>query len=201
MRTTANERLSIPSTGINDVTNRRRLDVLMACFFCLFSNMRSPADARKPPTGCLCGGSIRSSKLECLLPYQILRTIRLVSSDNTLNERVSYNIPVIEMDERHTIDARNDISRFNETGHFAERQVDLRHIARNNRLAVVADARQKHFHLFRRRVLRLVENNECIVKCSASHERDGSDFNYSPLQVTINALSVEHVVESIVKGL
>ena len=40
------------------------------------------------------------------------------------------------------------------------RQVDLRHVTRNNRMRPETDSRQEHLHLFDTRVLCFVENHE-----------------------------------------
>ncbi len=50
-----------------------------------------------------------------------------------------------------------------------------------------------------RRVLGFVENHERVVEGAASHERERSDFNISPLNETIGSFHVHHIEQRIVQ--
>ncbi len=69
---------------------------------------------------------------------------------------------------------------------FAARQVNLGDVTGDNRFRVEADTRQEHLHLFDGGVLALIQNNERIVKGTATHVvLKRGDFNH----VTLNKLS------------
>ena len=56
-------------------------------------------------------------------------------------------------------------------------EVDLGDVAGDDGLGVEADAREEHLHLFGRRVLRLVENDEGVVQSAPAHEGERGDFD------------------------
>src|SRR5471030_1498662 len=78
-------------------------------------------------------------------------------------------------------------------------QIDLRDIAVHNHLGVAAEAREHHLHLFRRAVLRLVQNDETVIERAAAHEGDGSHFDCIPLQQFLHAVAFDHVVERVIQ--
>ena len=77
--------------------------------------------------------------------------------------------------------------------------VNLGRVARDNDTRTESDTRQEHFHLLRRRVLRLVENDEAVVQGPATHEGERRDFDHLLLDQTLHTLHVEHVVEGVVE--
>jgi hypothetical protein len=56
-------------------------------------------------------------------------------------------------------------------------QIDLRHVAGDDRLGTDADAGEEHLHLFRRGVLRFVENDEGVVQRAAAHVGQRGDLD------------------------
>ena len=56
-------------------------------------------------------------------------------------------------------------------------QVHLRHVARHDRLRMVAEPREEHAHLLAGRVLRLVEDDERVVQRAPAHERERRDLD------------------------
>ena len=79
------------------------------------------------------------------------------------------------------------------------REVDLGHVAGDDRLRVEADARQEHLHLLGGGVLRLVEDDERVVERPAAHERQRRDLDRPALDQPLDALELEHVVQRVVE--
>ena len=72
-------------------------------------------------------------------------------------------------------------------------------ITGDHHLGVETLTRQNHLHLFRRCVLRFVENDEAIVQRAAAHEGDRCDFDRVALQQFLDLFRLDHFVERIVK--
>ena len=79
------------------------------------------------------------------------------------------------------------------------RQVDLRDVSGDDHLRAEAEAGQEHLHLLRRRVLRLVEDDEGVVQRAPAHERQRRDLDRPALHVAGEPLGVDHVVEGVVQ--
>ena len=60
-------------------------------------------------------------------------------------------------------------------------------------------AREKHLHLFRRGVLRFIQNDKGIVQGTAPHKRQGSHFDVSALNQAIRSIHVHHGVQGIIQ--
>ena len=78
-------------------------------------------------------------------------------------------------------------------------QIRLGHIAGDDRDRAEADPGQKHFHLLDRRVLRLVEDHECIVEGTPTHVGERRDLDHVALDQLHDLFDAEHLVERIVK--
>ena len=70
-----------------------------------------------------------------------------------------------------------DVARFAQAALVPLGQVDLGQVAGDDRLGADADARQEHLHLLRRRVLRLVEDDEGVVERAPAHEGQRRDLD------------------------
>src|SRR2546422_962745 len=57
---------------------------------------------------------------------------------------------------------------FNQAGMFVRRQIDLGFVPGNDRLRTVPQSRQEHQHLFRRGILRFVQDDEGAVEGAAA---------------------------------
>src|SRR5215813_11585002 len=99
-----------------------------------------------------------------------LLVVLIVSLDDHLHQLMADDVALVEVDERDSLDAADDALRFHKARLATRRQVDLRHVAGDYGLRPEADARQKHLHLFRGRVLRLVENDERVPQRTSPHE-------------------------------
>src|SRR4051794_40760888 len=100
---------------------------------------------------------------------RLLRML-FVRLDDALHELVPDDVLVREADERDAVDGAEDVLHLDQAGRLLPRQVDLRHVARDDDLGAEAEPRQEHLHLLRARVLRLVEDDEGVVKRSSPHE-------------------------------
>lgn len=78
-------------------------------------------------------------------------------------------------------------------------KVDLGDIAGDDSLAVVPQAGEEHFHLFRRGVLCLVENYKRIVERSAAHICERDYLHNALFTVSPEAFGAEHFAQCIVK--
>src|SRR5262245_35504160 len=101
--------------------------------------------ARRPASGMLTAVAVRK---------------RLVGLDDLLHEPVPDDVAVVEVRKGNALDGADDLHGFDEPRHPARGQIDLRDVAGNHRLRSEPQAREKHLHLLRRRVLRLVEDDE-----------------------------------------
>ena len=112
---------------------------------------------------------------------------------------MAHDVLLVEVDERDAFDVADDLHRLDQAGRASDRQIDLRHVAGDDRLRSEAEPRQEHLHLLGRRVLRFVEDDEGVVQRAAAHERDRRDLDRAALEQPFGALDVEHVVERVVQ--
>src|SRR5918994_3553449 len=84
-------------------------------------------------------------------------TERLVGLDDLLHQAMAHDIFVVEMDERDALDLGDDLERLDQAGRPRVRQIDLRHVTRDDRFRAEPEAGEGQLHLLGCRVLRLVE--------------------------------------------
>src|SRR4029078_4418253 len=77
--------------------------------------------------------------------------------------------------------------------------VDLGRVAGDDYLRSEADAREEHLHLFRCRVLRLVEDDETAVERSTAHERQWCHLDRLTFEQALRTLRLDHVVQGVVQ--
>src|SRR3954470_6069645 len=123
----------------------------------------------------------------------------LIGLDDAPDQRVANDVGRGEPDHRDAFDpfeAANGIgeARFRRVG-----EIDLVGIAANHHPAAHAEAGQEHLHLQRRRVLRLVEDDEGVVERAPAHEGDRRDFDLARGDPAFDLLGWEHVVERVVE--
>ena len=78
-------------------------------------------------------------------------------------------------------------------------QVDLGDVAGHDGLRTEPEAGQEHLHLFRCRVLRLVEDDERVVQRAAAHVCERRDLDRAPLHQARDDFGFEHVVQRVVE--
>src|SRR5512143_3622661 len=157
-----------------------------------------------PPSSCssrpeFCAIFRRRSFTSALFLLFICRLVALVSLDDLLNELVTNHVPVGKMNETDTLDAVKDRLHLDEARSPPVREVYLGHIAGDDGLRVETEPREKHLHLLRRGVLRLVEDNEGIVQGPSAHECEGRDLDVSPLHELVRLFRFDHIVERVVQ--
>ena len=91
-----------------------------------------------------------------------------------------------------------NIDRFEQAAAAGVGQIDLRDVAGDHGFRIEAEARDEHLHLFRSRVLGLVENHERVVERASAHEGDGRDLDHVLFQISLDALWVEHVEQRVI---
>src|SRR5215475_1710877 len=128
-----------------------------------------------------------------------LLVVLIVSLDDHLHQLMADDVALVEEDERDSFDAADDALRFHKARLATRRQVDLRHVAGDYGLRPEADARQKHLHLFRGRVLRLVENDKRVPKRPSAHECQRRDLDHALFNKLGHALVIDQVEEGVVK--
>src|SRR3546814_10885874 len=82
---------------------------------------------------------------------------------------MAHHIVVGEVDEADAVDARKHVDRVAQPGTCSRWEIDLTEIPRHHHSRPLAEAGQKHLHLNRRGVLRLVQNDECVGERSEEH--------------------------------
>src|SRR5579863_5285389 len=107
----------------------------------------------------------------------LLRLGRLVSTDDTLHQRMTHHIPVGKVAERDTLHPIENVDRIEQARLAWIRQIDLRNVARDHSFRVVPHARQEHLHLLDRGVLRLIHDDERIVESAPAHKRKRRNLN------------------------
>jgi hypothetical protein len=80
----------------------------------------------------------------------------LIGGDDVLHEAMTNNVFFTEVDKLNAVDITKNLLRLFQAGAGACGQIDLRNIACNHGLRAVAQPREEHFHLFRRRILRFI---------------------------------------------
>src|SRR3984893_2912886 len=93
----------------------------------------------------------------------------LIGIDDGTNQLVAYHIAFGKINNSDPERVLQRLQRFNEPGALIWRQVDLRHVARDDALGTRAHASQKHEHLFRGRVLGFVEDDEGVAQGPPAH--------------------------------
>ena len=79
------------------------------------------------------------------------------------------------------------------------REIRLSRVAADDDARVDSHAREEHFHLSDRRILRLVENNIGVVERSSAHVRERRDFNARILDELAQKIRLRHIGERVEK--
>src|SRR5688572_8595288 len=106
------------------------------------------------------GTSLRLGRVDRLLFVRI---------DDARHQRVAHDVHRAELGERDSAHLCENAARLDEAALLAARKVDLRDVSGYHGFRAEADPRQEHLHLLRRRVLRLVEDDERVVEGAPAH--------------------------------
>jgi hypothetical protein len=117
--------------------------------------------------------------------------------DDALHEAVADDVLAAEAHEVYPLDALEDLPHDDQAGTLVLGQVDLRDVAGDDHLRVEAQPREDHLHLLRRRVLRLVEDDEAVIERPSAHECQWRDLDLAALEERGDLLRLEHVVQRV----
>src|SRR2546422_6464142 len=92
----------------------------------------------------------------------VLAVVLLVRVDDTADELVPYDIVGREAREVDVVEALEDLLHLAQARLGPGREVDLRHVTRDDDLRIEAEAGDEHLHLLGARVLGLVEDDEGV---------------------------------------
>ena len=182
---TASSALATPSASSTLATSRATASSSMSVRVALNTSMRFTSASVGG------GGAPRRAR------HLDLVVVVLVSVDDALDQLVAHHIVPVEGHHGDVFDALQDLGHGDEARGAAVRQVDLRHVAGDDHPAAEAEAREEHLHLLRRRVLRLVEDDERVVERAAAHEGQRRDLDLALLDQGRELLAVHHVVERV----
>ena len=118
---------------------------------------------------------------------------------DVLYQLVADHVPLVEIDELDTCNVAQNLPDFNQAGNPLGREIHLSDIAGHDHFGMEAEPREKHFHLLRRGVLRLIENDERIVQGAAPHKPERRNFDIAPLDRTRGPFHIHHVEQGIVQ--
>ena len=116
-----------------------------------------------------------------------------------LYEMMANDVLVRKIMNGDALDAAYYLNRRRKSALLSRRQVGLRQVSRNDSLGIIAETGQKHFHLLGGRVLRLVENDERIVKRTSSHICQWRDLNDLLFHIALAILRSHKLKERVVK--
>src|SRR5207244_10652771 len=84
----------------------------------------------------------------------------LVGADDALDERMADHVVPGEFDDGDALDVFQRVVRFDQSGMFVGRQIDLRDVTGDDSLGAVAETGEEHKHLLGRGVLSLGETED-----------------------------------------
>src|ERR1019366_6968245 len=114
-------------------------------------------------------------------------------------DAVAYDVALVEAHDFHALDVRENAVCFLEARDLPRREVDLRHVARDDGLAAEPEAREEHLHLLGRRVLGLVQDDERVVERAAAHEGKRRNLDDVSLEHAADLVVSEDVVKRVVQ--
>ena len=137
---------------------------------------RRPGWSRRPARrrGPLAGGW-RSWRL--LRVGAVAGVVLGVRVDDAADEPVPDDVVAGQPGEVDVVDVVEDVAYDPQARTGAARQVDLGDVAGDDHLRAEAEPGQEHLHLLRRRVLRLVEDDERVVERAAAHVGQRGDLD------------------------
>ena len=122
-----------------------------------------------------------------------------VGFDYILYKPVSYDVRSVEI---YAFDAVNVFQYpygVLQSAAYSSRQVYLGDISGYDHFGIEAEPCQEHFHLLRGSILCFIEDDKAVIKGTASHICEGSDFDIAALNIFLIGLRAEHIEQCIVK--
>ena len=109
------------------------------------------------------------------------------------------DIALVELDHADALDALQDLAGDDEATTVAG-DVDLCHVAGHDGLRPEAKSCEEHFHLLRRRVLGLVQDDEGLIQSSSPHVCQRRDLDLTSLLRPRETLRRHELVQRVVQG-
>jgi len=118
----------------------------------------------------------------------------VVGVDNACHEFVPDDVLGGVDDVANSLDVSQEPRCFREARGLSGREVDLARIAGDDHAAVLAESREKHLHLHRGRILRLVEDDDRVRQRASAHESERRDLDLAGLQRTLDDAGIHQIV-------
>lgn len=112
---------------------------------------------------------------------------------------MAYHVFTVEEVKADFLYLGEDFDGVTQTRFGVTRQVNLGDVTGDNRFRVKANTRQEHLHLFDGGVLALIQNDERVVKRTATHVGQRSNFNHVTLDELFNFLEAEHFEQRVIQ--
>eukprot|EP01022_Parablepharisma_sp_SALTPOND_P035640 TRINITY_DN959_c0_g7_i1.p1 TRINITY_DN959_c0_g7~~TRINITY_DN959_c0_g7_i1.p1 ORF type:complete len:661 (+),score=231.75 TRINITY_DN959_c0_g7_i1:1723-3705(+) len=123
----------------------------------------------------------------------------VIGVDDARHQRVADHVGAGEAregDATHIVQHRDGID---QAALLSVVQVDLGDVAGDDGLAAEADAGEEHLHLFRRGVLRLVEDDEGVVQRASAHVGQRRDLDGLLFEELLGAVEAQQVVQGVIE--
>src|SRR5680860_1498563 len=135
----------------------------------------------------------------CVVCVVVAGFVVVVRRDDVADEAVSDHVLGGEPVEVDILNPGEDVLDDPQAALRATGQVDLGDVAGDDLVRAEAESGEKHLHLFRRGVLRLVQDDERVVEGPATHVGQGRDLDGARREQLGDRLGVEHVVQGVVQ--
>src|SRR5262245_9223540 len=147
------------------------------------------------------GGRVRRVRTTNVISLPRARGLErrlVVGVDNACHELVPDDVLGGVDDVTNSLDVSEESRRFREARGLSGRQIDLARIAGDDHAAVLAESREKHLHLHRGRILRLIEDDDCVRERASAHESERRDLDLAGLQRAFDDARIHQIVERVV---
>src|SRR5260370_8838186 len=108
---------------------------------------------------------------------------------------MAYDVALVEVYKGNAVHTFEHVHDLKQAAAPGVGQINLRDVAGDDALGVESHAGDKHLHLLRSRVLRLIEDDERIVERTAAHEGNGRNLNHVLFQMAVNLFAIHQIVD------
>ena len=116
-----------------------------------------------------------------------------------LHQSVAHDIFFCKPVNAYIVDTLEDFHSLHQSGLFSVRQVYLGNIAGNDHSAVISQTGKEHLYLLRGGILRLIEDDERLIKSASPHVGERCYLDYTLFHIFCEALAAEHIKERIIQ--
>ena len=114
---------------------------------------------------------------------------------------MAYDVFLVQLHETDAFYAFQNLQCLHQTGSLGRRQVNLRHVSRDNHLGVHSHAGEEHLDLLGGRVLRFIQNDDGIVQCASAHKGEGGNLDDVQLHILFQLGGRYHVLQGVIEWL